>query len=433
VPLNSSESFKFLAEEMDVNAPVNFAKAAAPLFDKIIKLPCYSLLIQKSVCFKRRYAIRLHNNDVTGNLEYVTLENIDYFENMPAEVLSAISKPGKFIDKSVSIKGMTVLTIPQRIMATQGQEKISNWLDKAFKEHAYLLKWILGNALIDPCTNGYVILMVGKSNSGKTSLISLITDVFSGTVGSLDGGYLSGNQQLKKSDIMAANNNRIIVGKDFEFGSTGINVGNIKDLTSGDPFSCDELIYSIRTTTFNSCNEVPVPMPASISVRPEIAKRFITISNKTLPTNEQINIPYFTPEDKCMFIGECLLARTTYDRPPVSLKVFILSMYLGRYEELSKKFDFLDIHYSPVMMQNESDQCSCGLSEDWMGMTALCLNTTIPAEKLIDAARAMNRDLVFEAAVFKCVKGIRLKTHDFAIFPPTESTLAGAHWTSGAK
>jgi len=64
--------------------------------------------------------------------------------------------------------------------------------------------------------------------------------------------YLTGSEQLKKSDLTTANNNRIIVGKDFEFENTEINIGNIKDLNSGDPFSCDDLTYSIKTTTFNS-------------------------------------------------------------------------------------------------------------------------------------------------------------------------------------
>ena len=371
VPLNCPESFKFLAETLGADVPVNYATAAAPLFDKIVKLPCYSILINRSVCFKRRYAIRLHRDNVFGELQYITLENVDQFEGVPSELQKELRRLGNPIDRSVSVKGMSLMTIPNRIMIKQWQERISDWLDKAFEEHAYLLRWILGNALIDPCSNGYVLLMVGKSNSGKTSLINLITDVFSGTVGSLDGSYLTRKQQLKKSDLMTANSNRIIVGKDFEFGNTGINVGNIKDLTSRDPFSCGELTYSIRTTSFNSCNKVPIPVPATISVRAEIAKRFITISNKSVPTNEQIDTPYFSSEDKCMFIGECLLARIKCVQPPVSLKVFILSMYLGRYEELSKTFQFLDIDYTPRMMRNEHSQFCRGFSEDWTGMIAL--------------------------------------------------------------
>jgi len=278
-----------------------------------------------------------------------------------------------------------------------------------------------------------VVLLLGRSNSVKTSLINLILDVFSGTVGCLDGDYLTGRQQLKKSDLMAVNNNRIIVGQDFEFGSTGINVGNIKDLTSGDPFSYDGLTYSIRTTTFNSCNKVPVPVPASMSVRPEMAKRFITISNKSLAVDEQMDTPHFTSEDKCKFIGECLLARMTSSQPPVTLAVFILTMYLGRYEDLSEAFDFLDIDYTLDMIQNGQSKYCYASSEDWMGMTALCLATSVSAETLIDAAYAMNKSLVFTIGRFKCIKGIRHKVSTPILFPPIESTLAGACWIPTAK
>ena len=65
-------------------------------------------------------------------------------------------------------------------------------------------------------------------------------------------------------------------------------------------------------------------------------------------------------------------------------------------------------------------------------MTALCLNTSVPAETLIDAAYCMNKNLVFAMDNFKCIKGIRLKTDNVVLFPPVESTLVGEYWTSGA-
>jgi hypothetical protein len=88
VSLNCPESFKFLAVAIDSDAPVNYTTAAAPLFDKITKLPCHELVIHRSVCFKKRYAILSHCNKITKDLEYVTLDEADYFENMPESLHS---------------------------------------------------------------------------------------------------------------------------------------------------------------------------------------------------------------------------------------------------------------------------------------------------------------------------------------------------------
>jgi len=91
------------------------------------------------VCFKKRYAILSHCNKITKDLEYVTLDEADYFENMPESLQSALKRSGNLLDRTVSIKGMDLLTIPRLTLITQTQEMISDWLDRTFREHAYLL------------------------------------------------------------------------------------------------------------------------------------------------------------------------------------------------------------------------------------------------------------------------------------------------------
>ena len=219
------------------------------------------------------------------------------------------------------------------------------WMKRSFGESLATLKWLLGNCMLDPKTDDFVVIITGPSMSGKTTALNIINALFSCRTAVLDSSLLVGKRHLNYSDVTACESARVTMTGRLEFHpSIGINTRNLIEITGGGPITGPNgERVTISQTLFATANYLPMLTSNRGWCRPEHIRRFITIETLDRLSiadsrNERFRVPDFSYEEKGQFIAECISARLLKKNVPLSLENILATLFLGNYTEISQYF-----------------------------------------------------------------------------------------------
>jgi hypothetical protein len=289
--------------------------------------------VSTTVCYKRRYEI---------------VDMDDFYELVKCNPFETADDDESY-DNSVSILGMKCPHFPRRIPKVQISNSalgtIDVWMRRTFGDSLLTIKWLLGNCMLDPKSDDFVVIITGPSMSGKTTAMNIINALFSCRTAVLDASLLVGKRLLNYNDVTACESARVTMTGRLEFHpSVGINTRNLIEITGGGPITGPNgERVTISQTLFATANYLPMLMSNREWCRPEHTRRFITIETlDRLSTadsrDERSRVPDFSNEEKGQFIAECISTRLLQKNVPLSLENILAALFLGNYTEISQYF-----------------------------------------------------------------------------------------------
>ena len=97
-----------------------------------------------------------------------------------------------------------------------------------------LIKWVIGNALLDPVDRPRALYLYGAGGEGKSATINTLLAHLPGAVHPLSKDYVRSNHSMSTDDLTAAMSSRFISYGDVVLTKSKINTSFWKTITGGD-------------------------------------------------------------------------------------------------------------------------------------------------------------------------------------------------------
>lgn len=371
--LESNTAMNYLSIMLGLVSSVNYEMSTRPARKYLKELNLTKCSFGTTVCFRNRY-------DVVDQGTFYELIRCNLFDS---------DENDKNCDESVSILGMMCPYHPQEISKLRvngGMGKIDVWLRRTFGESLSTIKWLLGNCIIEPKSQDYVVMITGPSMSGKTTALNIISSVFENRTAVIDPDLIVGSRNLTYSDVAVCESSRICITGRLDFdASVGINTKNLKELTGGGPVhGLNGEKITLSQTLLATSNYLPKLESNKDWCRPEITRRFITVE-----TLDRISyhgamherVPDFSDEERGYFVAECIASKLGSKYIPIKLECILASLFLGNFAEVSKyfgkscRFDENESYQATKYLSNFSKmrhdilmRCAEGISRDSVGI-----------------------------------------------------------------
>ena len=330
--LDSYESTSFLSAEMKTGASVNYDIATKALRAHIkgTRLPTY--VTARTACLSRRYNIS--ETKTSFDLEEV--------------VMDIRGDPGRELDRSMCTSGIKCAyhcpSMTKDWILTRSRGAIGTWLSRTFGDSLSTIMWIVGNTIVEPCSDNYLVLVVGESMSGKSTALRIIGEVFKDRMTALPSSYIVGSRILVASEVEKYTSARILLSQDLEFvESVGLNIANIKMITGGDIITGNSgEAITMSKTVIATCNVLPCPELTSAWCQPQHSRRVLAVMALSRlgqsDGKSNLPVPHFTEQDVSSFAYRCVLERLSFDNIPLSIRDLFMVLFLGRGEKLLTLF-----------------------------------------------------------------------------------------------
>jgi len=196
-PLDSYQCQTHLCEVLQINSPVNYEVSTRSVRSVIRTLPCPTYFPPNSVCIRPvrcnvSYSHELDRICLVPSLGTEELHLLLASRNSPPEFAQRM----ELVKKTHCISGIGCKFLPSTVSSNWNRSRVMGCLEMLLPDCYKLLAWVVGNVLVDPQVQSYVVGVVGESLTGKSTVLRYLRVLFEGAVSNLSPELITGQQAV---------------------------------------------------------------------------------------------------------------------------------------------------------------------------------------------------------------------------------------------
>lgn len=342
-----------------------------------------SLPPQNSVCFGTR---RL---EVTVDGEILRFRG--------SRSLIGIAEGAEERAREMCISPVSVTKIPRTWWAP-GEGTVHNYIAPLFSDPRglELLKWHIGNCLLEPTGTPRTLVLAGRGGGGKSTVLNIISSSMGTCCGTLPSGtFTAGKGDIDRiGDEVIAQlvGSRMVLAYDVNLEERRLNAHAIKQICGEDLISSgvytSRLICSVTMATNGYIDPVKEPI-----VHTDAIVRRMMVLPMTVRALQVAKA--YPPELEAGFIDfmcSCLYVRLNNINPPIYYEVLLASICHERYQSA---MELIEEHDDPT------------LSQSIEVLSILHTITLLSNEEIIHKIQLLSPDCIYSVHGMKFIKRLR--------------------------
>ena len=247
--LASDDAARYIASYLGMdNVTTNCGIAAKPYLSYAERIAGRARPIPLSVCIGSR---RLRITPVDGR---------DFKSGIAFNTLTALTPHFKIGSPMVRPGGLCVSPVSisclPKVQLAFPPSKLENMLSNTFTPQCMrLLRWVIGNSLVDPVSKSRAVYLYGRGGDGKCTAINAIMQNLPGTFHPLSKDYVGIKQTMSADDTVGAMTSRFISHSDVSLALYGPNAAFRKKITGDDTIKVPTGQGRLQCTGFFASNQ----------------------------------------------------------------------------------------------------------------------------------------------------------------------------------
>jgi len=223
------------------------------------------------------------------------------------------------------ISPIRITTMSSRVRSfkpSRGETSLSNVMAP---HDLKLIRWVIGNALLDPVDRPRALYLYGAGGEGKSATINTLLAHLPGAVHPLSRDYVGGHHTMSVEDLSAAMSSRFISYGDVVLTKSRINASFWKTITGGDTIKVASGQGRIVCTAMFASNHLWYP--SSSLTKRWFSRRTIVVP-LTAPHADASPPPEsFSDPDIHDFVMNCVYERMTNHDIPLPISTVLLTIF----------------------------------------------------------------------------------------------------------
>ena len=365
------------------NASVNYLAACMPYIGFLEKHALRTSSIPTSICIGTwRMSIFLKEEE--NKLIFQKTKNVaSVNETLDSRVNSFCIMPCSFDELPLS-------------WCPGGSQRLLRYLTVLFPNTKDLdtIRWVIGNAVVDPGTASKFLLLYGPGGTGKSTIIRAIEALLRGCCSTIKPGTLTDSKDdINIETAKAIASNRILTAGEINLETNKLNLHNVKVMTGHDSISVPPIKVTTRCSIVAGCNDLPDPSIQKSWTTTAIARRVVVVlMNVKTSLIPKLQMPD-TVEDLQDFLLSCVYTRLTNTSMPISTKCILYTVLGDKYNEIKDKIEITD---------NVTDQ------DIFDANTEIEIYLDLPLHSIGELASLVSSDSIVTMSNISFIKNIRL-------------------------
>jgi hypothetical protein len=318
IPIQDAAAIKYIGTSAGMlSVPVNYGTSAKPYITQIINAAYVNCapVIPTSVCI----GIRRHS--IVDKGASIGFQGVDLAP--------------KIIDPHVNdvVKSLCIMPVSTRLIPTEFNKGFKCPPYKYFEKFMAIpgeldtLMWVVGNALVDPCTISKCAVLVGPGGTGKSTFMNYVSEALGNCSDVLSPSVIYGNRDLDTNTANKCCSRRLLICNDVDFEQHTLNVQNYKAILGQDLLDAEPVKSKATCSMLMGCNKLPDPTTTVQWHSTAISRRTVVvpfytdvdmyIANNAIPNSEH---------DHLMFVIKAVEIRLAYKDMPVTAKSVLLTL-----------------------------------------------------------------------------------------------------------
>jgi hypothetical protein len=377
--IHSSSARREIADRVDMeNVSVNYDIASIPFVTYAERVARIAYDAPKSVCIGTwRCIVKM---DSEHNLTFQPLGGlIDYTKDS----IISIRVSG------ICIMPVQISYIPMKYtipVISPAEVVLANVLDQ---EQLQVLRWIVGNGLVDPVNHPRILYLYGSGGDGKSATINTLIANLKGCISPLSKDYPAKDIETTPEDMDKLISSRFVTYGDVVLKDNQINSGFWRKMTGGDTTKVSSGQGKILTTGIFASNYIWYP--GKTMLKRWFTRRTIALVMRSPPEGCSPPPNNYTDDDIYFFVMNCIKTRLSYHDPPISIKIALVTIFGHKVAVATRGIVFSN------------------LATDMGAIAAtysICCAALIDYDTIVDLVGSMSRSLVRECFGTKAINGI---------------------------
>lgn len=193
-------------------------------------------------------------------------------------------------------------------------------------EQMEIIRWVIGNGLVDPVAKPRVLYLYGSGGEGKTTTINTLISNLRGTVHTMSQDYIGGSKLIPPPEIKACMVSRFVTYGDVVIEKNKINKSNWKLLTGNDSVKVDSGSGQLSCTTLLASNHL---WYGSGSYQKSwFMHRTIPLVMRVPARGCPPPATSFNSADITCFVNNCVFTRIKYrEDPPIGVDTTLICIF----------------------------------------------------------------------------------------------------------
>lgn len=330
-PFISSESQRQLCDITgSESATVNYLNACTPYFGFLQKRAYRITSLPQSICIGTWRLIITSFDDGSMKLEKCKdIANADI--TLDHRIRSFCAMP------------CALQQIPTS-WAPNGEMKLYWYLGVLFHNPLELdtIRWIIGNALVDPGYSSKFLLLYGPGGTGKSTLIKCIQNMFIGCSGSINSSSLTNKFDMDDKTARIIASMRLVTAGDINLATQQLNFHTVKQATGHDSFSIPPFNITTRCTIVGGCNNLPNIIDQPEWCTPALSRRVVVVPMEVSTIDIPNVVVPTAPEELLEMMLSCvdLFLRTPV--MPISMRSVLYTILGSSFELVQHAVKFTE-------------------------------------------------------------------------------------------
>jgi len=381
--VRSVESAKYLASAVGLdNVSVNFMTATEMYSAFAEKVAPSCGTVPRSVCIG---TWRLHVTLEDSSAPEAGIKMAPVFMITGRPSVNEVAK--RVTGLCISPIRIGVLTQRVRKFSPSAAEKsLSNVMTS---DNLRLLRWVIGNGLIDPVDKPKAVYMFGNGGEGKSCTINTILANLPGAVYPLSKDYVGSNLTISQEDLTHAMSVRFISYGDVVLKKSKINAAFWKMITGGDTMRVSSGQGRLSCTALFASNNLWYPISALL--KKWFVRRTIVILLHAPSADDPPPPNSFSDLEIHDFVTNCIYERLRTPFVPCTIQSSLLTIFGYK----------ISVATRGITLGNKTSELG-SISATW----AVSIAGEVEYELLTELVECMSNSLVSEYHGVKYLKGI---------------------------
>lgn len=223
-----------------------------------------------------------------------------------------------------------------------GSQRLLRYLLVLFPDPKELdtIRWIVGNAILDPGTISKFLLLYGPGGTGKSTVIKAIEALLRGCCSTIKPGTLTDpKDDINMDTAKAIASNRMLTAGEINLETNKLNLHNVKVMTGHDSIAVPPIKVTTRCSIVAGCNDLPDPSIQKSWTSTAISRRVVVVvMNVKTALIPKLQMPD-TVEDLQDFLLSCVYTKLMHPTMPISTRCILYTVLGDKYNEISKKIE----------------------------------------------------------------------------------------------
>jgi hypothetical protein len=364
------------------NVTVNYIQAALPYTDLAEKIASSVRQTKKSICIGTSRILVEYKDE---KLLFPGLDNCFGTTKTSLSVKQ----------KSFCVGPINIPINPRGEWVNSFTSTVESYISNVLSEDSLrMLKWTIGNGLIDPVDQPRILYFYSNGGHGKSTLIELLNQVLKGSMEPLSKDYLSTESEISMFDIQNLVDCRFTSIGDASMKTGKVNESFWKMVTGGDSIATSIGVVASKSTLFVGSNDLWYPN--SRIHNKWFTRRGCVISLKKEIDNKFVGHPMGAKDDneRLRFIMSCVKTRFMFKNPPITAKQALMTVF-GRAAKKSTR---------GVFFRDNVDYIT-GLQAS----VSISIAGDIDLDLLLDLVGSMSSDLILRQGTGRSMAGITIE------------------------